>query len=377
MTVSTSSATRRGVLRAGLVATVAGLAAPAYIRGSLASSGELNLLIWSDEVPKSLIAAFTAATGIKINTTVFLNNEEQANKLQASFGEGYDLCMPSVQRAIEYRFLELIAPFDDKKLNLSAYIPSMLSGAQELWTWDGKLNFVPHVWGSEGLSWRSDAIDLDYASASYGLVWDRKFAGKVLLRPISGLLTLGLWLDATGKLPTNRMRDTYKDERTARKIYDEVLAFAVANKSQVKLFWDTADSVRSGFLDNGCVVGVTWDGPVQSMRKSGKPVRYIAPREGAIAWSDGWSLLKPARNVEQAYAFLNFLTKPETGAQVARDTGYNTVIQGADRFASEEDRRIFTDTYPGDALDKLWRYPAAPPWFNAVRNEYAEKFKVA
>lgn len=106
-------------------------------------------------------------------------------------------------------------------------------------------------------------------------------------------------------------------------------------------------------------------------------MRYIAPQEGAIAWSDGWSLIKAARNVEQAYALLNFLADPEIGAMVARETGYNTVIQGAEQFASEEDRQIFTDTYPQDALDRLWRYPAAPSWFNAMHNEYAEKFKVA
>lgn len=287
MTTSRHAPTRRGLLRMGAYGAAAALAAPAYIRGALASSGELNLLVWSDELPKAVIDAFTARTGIKINTTPFLNNEEQANKLQASFGEGFDLCMPSVQRPIEYKFLEVLAPLDTGKLDLDAFIPSMLSGATDLWTWEDGLYFVPHVWGSEGLSWRSDLVDLSYETASYGLAWDPQYAGKVLLRPISGLLTLGLWLDATGKLPSNRMHDTYKDEETARKIYDEILAHAVANKPQVKMFWDTADSVRSGFLDNGCAIGITWDGPAQSMRRTASPCAISrhrrAPSPGATA----------------------------------------------------------------------------------------------
>jgi len=368
--------TRRSFLgQAG--AAGAAVAAPFYVRNVHASSGELNILIWSDELPQALVAAFTAETGIRVNTTPIASNEEQANKLQASFGEGYDLCMPSVQRPIEYKALEVLAPFDTNRIKMDALLPSQLKPSVDMWTWDRRLYHVPHVWGSEGLSWRTDAINLTYETASYGLAWDPQYAHKVLMRPVSGLLTLGLWLDATGKLPTNRMLDTYKDERTMRKIYDEILKFAVARKSQVKQFWSNADAVRTGFLKDGCVIGVTWDGPVLSMVRAGQPVRYIAPREGAIAWTDGFSLLKRAKNVDQAYALIDFMLKPKNAAQLAKLSGYNPVVKGADALMPQQDAKLFADVYPGDALDRLWRYPSAPSWFNAARNEYAEKFKVA
>jgi spermidine/putrescine transport system substrate-binding protein len=377
MSSSKFTLTRRSALRIGAGGAVATLSAPVYIRGALASSGELNALIWSDELPKKVIDAFTAATGIKVNTTPFVNNEEQANKLKLSFGEGYDICMPSLPRPNDYRDLEVLAPFDTNKLNLDAYLPLMRARAKDMWTWEKDLYFVPHVWGSEGLSWRTDKLDLNYASASYGLAWNPDYQGKVLLRPLSGLVTLGLWLDATGKLPTNRMLDTYKNEETGRKIFSELLAYAVAHKAQVKRFSATADDVRLGFLNEGCVVGVTWDGPAQAMRKDNKPVRYIAPQEGAISWCDGWALVKAAKNVEQAYALLNFVAKPEIGAMIAAESGYNSVILGSEKFASEQDRKIFMETYPGDALEKLWPYPAVPSWYIGMQNEYAEKFKAA
>ncbi len=50
---------------------------------------------------------------------------------------------------------------------------------------------------------------------------------------------------------------------------------------------------------------------------------------------------------------------------------------GADAFVPELDKALFRAAYPGDALEKLWRYPASPSWFITARNEYAEKFKVA
>jgi spermidine/putrescine transport system substrate-binding protein len=33
--------------------------------------------------------------------------------------------------------------------------------------------------------------------------------------------------------------------------------------------------------------------------------------------------------------------------------------------------------YPGDALEKLWWWPAQPTWFVSKRNEYADRFKSA
>ncbi|WP_162939834.1 extracellular solute-binding protein [Neorhizobium sp. NCHU2750] len=133
----------------------------------------------------------------------------------------------------------------------------------------------------------------------------------------------------------------------------------------------------SGFAENGCAIGQTWDGPVKRMVKEGKPVGFMAPQEGALAWIDGFALSKAVANVDQVYAFFDYLTKPEVGGKVATVSSYNSSIKGADNFTTDVDKKLFQSSYPGDALSKLWRYPPSPSWFLSVRNEYAEKFKVA
>jgi len=368
---------RRLMLKAGLGAGAAMAAGPWIVRDALSSSGELNILGWKNELPSDLLQNFAKASGIKIKTTPFSQNEEQINKLQATGGEGFDLCMPSFNRAPEFREIEVLAPFDMSKIDTSVLIPSMLEASTSLWTWDGKLHHLPHCWGSEAIAWRTDVAQFDGNSLSYGSLWDPQFKGKVQGRPHSMMLGLGLWLDATGKLPSNRMLDIYKDEATMRKIYDELLKFAVANKSQVKQFWDSSDNTKSGFIENGCAIGQVWDGPALSLKREGKPVNYMAPKEGAIAWVDGWSLTRTARNLPQVYEWMKFLMTPQSSALVAEGSGSNPVVIGAEPFLSEATRKNFVDAYPGDALKKLWRYPPSPPWFSQIRNEYAEKFKVA
>ncbi|MCS0494572.1 extracellular solute-binding protein [Ancylobacter sp. MQZ15Z-1] len=368
---------RRTFLKGALGAGTAAIGAPYIVRNAFASSGELSLLTWSDEVPNPVIPEFTKKTGIKVRTTPFSQNEEQINKLQATDGEGFDLCMPSFSRAPEFRELEVFAPFDTNKLKLDAIIPTMLAGSTSLWTWDGKLYHVPHCWGTEAISWRTDLTDLKYDSLSFGTLWAPEYKGKLQGRPHSLLLGIGLWWDASGKLPTDRMRDSYKDEETARKIYDPITKFAVENKAQIKQFWDSADNTKSGFLENGCVIGQTWDGPILSLKKQGKPVGFMAPQEGAITWIDGWAMTKGATNIDQAYEFLNFVHTPEVAAMVADGSGYNPVVKGADAFLSEASKKNFAEAYPGDALDKLWLRPPDTSWYTQLRNEYAEKFKAA
>ena len=250
----------------------------------------------------------------------------------------------------------------------------MLEGSTSLWTWEDGVYHMPHCWGSEAISYRTD---LYKGEVSYGALWDPANKGHVQVRPHSGLLGIGLWMDATGKMPSNRMLDGYKDEDSFKKVWDPILKFAIENKTQVKQFWDSADNTKSGLMENDVWIGQTWDGPAISLKKDGKPVNYTAPKEGALVWLDGLSLLKAAKNTDQAYAFLNYLMTPEVSAMVAEGSGYNPVITGADALTSDVFKKNFQEAYPGDALKNLWPWPAEPTWYAEIRSQYADKFKAA
>lgn len=368
---------RRSLLKAGAAAGAFAAAGPWYVRDALSSSGSLNLLHWDDELPDPVIPDFEKKTGIKINKTPFSQNEEQINKLQATAGQGFDLCQPTRDRSPQFKDLGVLQPFDTNKLKLDNLLPAMLEGSTSVWTWDGKLYHVPHCWGSEAISWRTDLATLDYKTLSYGTLWDEPFKGKVQGRPHSLLLGIGLWWDRTGKLPSNRMMDAFKDEATMKKIYDPILKFAIEKKAWIKQFWDSADNTKSGFMENGVVIGQTWDGPALSLKKQGKPVSYMAPQEGAIAWLDGWAMPIGAKNVAQAYEWINYLHTPEVSAKVADGSGYNPVAKGADALLSAVAKKNFTDAFPDDATSKLWHRPPEPSWFAELRTQYAEKFKAA
>ena len=369
---------RRTMLKSAAAAGAIAAVGPMIVRDAFSSSGELNLLMWSDEFPDPVIPNFEKASGIKVNQTPFSQNEEQINKLQATGGEGFDICQPTANRAPQYKDLQVLAPWDTNKLkNMSVLIPSMIGNSKSLWTWDDGLYHLPHVWGSEALSYRTDLYKGDVSKLSYGSLWADDVKGHTQGRGHSFLLGIGLWWDYSGKQPSNRMVDGYKDEAAFKKLWDPILAFAIEHKSWVKQFWDSADNTKSGLMENDVWIGQTWDGPPLSLKKEGKPVTYQAPVEGAIVWLDGLSLMKSAKNTDQAYAFVDYLYTPQVSAQVSDGSNYNPVVTGADALTSDAFKKNFQEAYPGDSLDHVWPWPAEPGWYAEIRSQYVDQFKAA
>jgi spermidine/putrescine transport system substrate-binding protein len=71
------------------------------------------------------------------------------------------------------------------------------------------------------------------------------------------------------------------------------------------------------------------------------------------------------------------MQKPENGGIFAVNTGYNSVVTGAEKFTDKNYQRNFEETYPGDALNRLWFQLEERPWFIAKRQEFATKLQAA
>lgn len=68
--------TRRTFVKGAAATGAIAVASPAYIKKAMSSSGEVDILMWSDYLPDTWREAFTKETGIKINFTGIGSNEE-------------------------------------------------------------------------------------------------------------------------------------------------------------------------------------------------------------------------------------------------------------------------------------------------------------
>lgn len=351
------------------------LAAPfisrAYAQGT---SGSVNIFAWAGYINDEMLAGFEKATGIKANYTPYGTNDELLNQLRANNGGGFDIIWPTVDRVPNYVEFELVQPIDETKVNIDKCLPSAWKNSANLGAViDGKRYQVPTDWGTEAISFDRNQVPLEYGTASYGDIWAPEMEGKATVRGHSGLVGLGLWLEAEGKLPMP-MVEAFKSEENMVKIYDAILKEAVARKANIAQFWANENEAQGAFRVNGCVIGQTWDSTAAALGKEGLPIGFIAPKEGALAWMEGVAIPAKAENVEQAYAFINWFLTPEAGAMYTNATSINSTAVGASELTSDQAKAFFAAAYPADALDKLWWWPIQETWFVAKRNEYQDRF---
>jgi spermidine/putrescine transport system substrate-binding protein len=375
-TLNAAKVTRRSVLKGAAATGAAAAIGPWYIPNAFAAP-VVNVLMWGEYLPDSVVADFKAKTGITVNHTKIGDNGEIISKMKAGGGAGYDLASPTNMRALQWADLGVLAPFDMNRINTSAVNPGMLAVGERDWNFGGNgSHWVPQLWGTESISWRTDKWQPD-GLPSFGDIWEPNpgIDGAFMMgRTYSMMTGCGIWMHHQGKMD---FWASYNDEDTMRKNWETITDYCISKKGNLVKFWSGADPQKQGFTSDGVVVGQTWDGPIAAMKKAGEPVAYQTTDEGALAWIDGITLSAKADNIDEAYELINYSFTPEVGGQTVNEIGYNSAVNGASDHYSAETKALAKAIYPGDTSTKLNPWPPEPPWYADARAEYANKFETA
>ena len=364
--------------RTALQLTGAALAAPAVLKATdaLASSGSVKVFAWQDYIQPNIAEKFEADTGIKLELTTYGSNDEAESTVRANGGKGFDVVFPSITNSAGY--------LDDNgetyfatvpaAVNTGNVIPSFLRDSASLGgQFKGEQILLPFDWGTEGITLNRGKLPIADADISFGDLFLQEAAkGAAAFRQKSAIMGVGLYLDAVGEVPSNRMLDVYKSEEDARRVSGAVTKWILEHKENIGAFWNNATEATAAFKEAGCVIGQTWDTTGLLLNREDKNFVYRAPKEGIITWLDSFGMLKQAENPEQAVAFMNFMLQPEVGGMFANNTGYNSAVAGAADFASAEFKAQFNEVYTPEVLGNMWWWQADTPFFAPIRNEFVE-----
>jgi spermidine/putrescine transport system substrate-binding protein len=368
--------TRRSLIKAAAAGGAVAAMGPWIVRDAFSSSGEVRVMTWSGYDFAKVKAAMEKATGMKMTISDFPDQDKMAAQMKASNGEGFDIAEPTADRVAQWVDEDFLQPLDESKANLAGVKEAFLGGAAgEGAIIKGKRYATPTVWGTEALTYNKKSAPLEYGKASFADLWKPEYAGKVTVRPHSSLVGLGLSMQGEGKLP-HKMREAFSDQAKMTANYDIIIKQAIANRKSVAQFWSDENSAQGAFRTNGCVIGQNWDTSAQALIKEGLPIGYLAPKEGALAWLQNWVVPKKA-NTTQTYDFLKWFNTAEATAMWAEAYAANPIGKDSEKSLSDADKAFLAMAYPGDALTKLFWWPAQPSWFVSKRNEYADKFKSA
>ncbi|MGU3539276.1 polyamine ABC transporter substrate-binding protein [Methylobacterium sp. A54F] len=316
--------------------------------GARAQERVVNIYNWSDYIDPGVLEAFTRETGIRVVYDTYDNNEILETKLLAG-RSGYDVVVPSgpyLQRLIRAGAFQ---PLDKAKLpNLANAWPEI---AARLSAYDpGNAYAVDYMWGTTGLGLNLKAVRERLGASQPLNTWN------LVLNPASaaklkdcGIMMLDSPEDLIPSLlPAYGLKADSKRWDDLTQVTDALYRV----RGSVRKF-HSSEYIQA--LANGDVcVAVGYSGDVLQAKKraeeakNGVEIGYVIPREGALMWFDAFAIPKDAAHPAEAYAFLNYMLRPEVAAANTNFVSYASGNLPAKKFV----RRDLLDNpgiYPDEA----------------------------
>ena len=319
----------------------------------------LHVYNWSDYIAPDTIANFEKESGIKVVYDVFDSNETLEAKLLAG-KSGYDIVVPSNNFLAKQIKAGVYQELDKSKLSNYDNLNKSLLKAVSVSDPDNKHAF-PYMWGSIGIGYNPEKV-----KAALGV--DKIDSWDVLLKPenIAKLKSCGVsFLDSpTEMLPValhylGLPTDSQKKD-------DLKQAEGLFLKIRPSIGYFHSSKYISDLANGNICVAVGYSGDIQQAKSraaeaGGKvKVAYDIPKEGAGSFFDMVAIPKDAENVDAAYAFMNYLLKPEVMASITNSVRFPN---GNAKATALVDKDITSDPGiypPADVQAKLYAIADLP-----------------
>jgi putrescine transport system substrate-binding protein len=338
---------KRTIAIAATLAAFCAAALPAF-----AEDRVVNVYNWSDYIDPSILDDFTKETGIKVKYDVFDSNDLLETKLLAG-KTGYDVVVPSSNFLGRQIDAGVFVKLEKSKLpGLSHVWPDV---AKRLSAFDpGNQYAVNYMWGTTGIGYNVNKIKERMPDApldSWKMVFDPEVIAKFKDCGVMFLDTpdeiIPAALNYLGKDPNSRNPD---DFAAASELLKKVRPF-------VKKF-HSSEYINALANGDACLV-IGWSGDIkqsasraaeknktQKDPKKKVEVGYVIPKEGAGTFYDNLAIPKDAKNLTEAYAFIDYLLRPEVIAKASNAISYANGNIDSQTFIDKailEDKSVFPD----------------------------------
>ena len=298
------------------------------------AEGELHLFNWGNYTSPEMIKKFEDKYGIKVTITDFDSNDTALAKLEAG-GAGFDLAVPSAGFVGIYAEKGLIAKLDHAKLpNIKNIAPEWVDVS-----WDmGREWSVPWQWGTTGVSVNTKDYAGDINTSAIFMNPPPELAGKINVIPEMGDVMALATMYEGGKVCD-------EDPAIMKKVRDDLLA---AKPKWLSMDYSTVEKMTN----HDYSATVDWNGSGLRARLANPDVKWGFPKEGFGLWMDNVVLLSDAKNVDNAYLFLDFIMAPENAAMLSAFARYANGITGSAAFMPDDMKGAPELNTPAEFADK-------------------------
>ena len=288
----------------------------------------LNVYNWGEYISDGsedtldVVAEFEALTGIRVNYTTFDTNESLYAKLKSG-GGAYDVIIPSDYMIGKMANEGMLEELDFSNIpNYDKYI----GDAYKNQSYDPENKYsVPYMWGLVCVIYNTTMVDEGDTSTGWGILWDEKYAGQILMFNNSR--------DAfaiAGKMLGGSLNPSSVDEveASAEKLKQQ--------KSVVQAY--VMDEIFDKMGGGEAAVAPYYVGDGITMMDDNPDLAMYLPGEGTNIYIDAMCIPKGARNKEAAEMFINFMCETQIALANVEAICYSTPHTAALELLDEEMR---------------------------------------
>jgi putrescine transport system substrate-binding protein len=342
---------------------------------STAQARELRVYNWEGYIGPDTVKKFEKETGIKVTYDLFDSWETLEAKLLAG-NSGYDAVNVGGNFITRQVAAGVYTELDKNKLpnwkNLDPIALKML-GSYDPGLAQDKPHGIPYSYYTIGFGYNVDMLKKVAPGApldSWAMLYDPAWAQKT---ENCGYVLLDSATDVFSSALIYLKLDPFSENRADyQKAQDQVM--------QVRPYVRTFDANQywSDLANGEICISLAWSGDIISGKdfaKKGVKLEYSIPKEGTTIESDMFGIPADAPHPEEAYAFLNFLMRPDIGADFSNYAGYpNSMTEG--KALTVKEKRVDHGVYPtAEEVDRFYKTKAVSSAINRLRTRIWTKIK--
>ncbi|GBG97203.1 ABC transporter substrate-binding protein [Lactococcus termiticola] len=299
-------------------------------RGS-SDKKSLTIFNWGEYIDPDLISKFEAKSGYKVNYVTFDSNEAMYAKVKQG-GTAYDLVVPSEYMVQKMADEGLLDQLDHSKIKgLDNIDKNLLNPVFDR----GNRYSIPYFWGTLGIVYNDKFIK--NPPTSWEELWKPDYKNSILLTDDTRDV-MGMGLMTTGSSVNS------SNPKEISKAYDKLSQLTPNVKAIL------GDEIMNYMVNNETPLAVCYSGQASEMIDANEHLHYVVPKTTNV-WYDNLAIPKTAKNIDGAYAFINFMLEAKNAAQNADYVGYSTPNKKAEALL-DDDVKNDKAFYPDEATIK-------------------------
>lgn len=296
------------------------------------SKGELNIFIWTEYVPESVIKDFEKETGITVNISTYSSNEDMISKVKSETEGAYDIVQPSdymVEQMISQGMLQELDR--DKLTNFENIAEAYLDPSYD----PGNVYSVPYLGGAGAIAVNTDVITDEIIS--YADLFKPEYKDSLVVLD-DFRAVIGIAAKSMG----------YSMSETDPAILEEVKEQVLSLKNNIKLY--DSDSPKSALISGDCSLAFCWSAEIALAMEENPAIEIVYPSEGPFLFLDNWCVTKGAKNYDNAMLFIDYMLKAETGKTAVEEFPYLNTNEAALALLGDDFINNPAKNPPADAL---------------------------